>query len=54
MIRDKNYDIFCFINEKKQIALAKNNKISFLRHFHLPLIKESMGCLRKIEIFKKL
>ena len=47
MIRDKNYDIFCFINEKKQIALAKNNKISFLRHFHLPLIKESNGLSKK-------
>ena len=47
MIRDKNYDIFCYINKKKQIALAKNNQISFLKHFHLPVIKESNGLTKK-------
>ena len=30
-----------YINEKKQIALTKNNQISFLRDFNLPVIKET-------------
>ena len=33
-----NYNIFCYINEKKQIALTKENKISFLKNFNLPLM----------------
>ena len=35
-----NYDVFCYINKKKQIALTKENKINFLKNFNLPLIKE--------------
>jgi A/G-specific adenine glycosylase len=34
-----NYNIFCYINKKKQIALTKENEISFLKNFNLPLIK---------------
>ncbi|MDA9683985.1 A/G-specific adenine glycosylase [Candidatus Pelagibacter bacterium] len=41
MIKIKNYNIFCYINKKKQIALTKNNQISFLRNFNLPEIKEA-------------
>ncbi len=41
MIRNKNYNIFCHINKKKQIALKKNNQISFLKNFNLPEIKEA-------------
>ena len=41
MIKNKNYDIFCYINKKKQIALTKNNQISFLKNFNLPEIKEA-------------
>ena len=41
MIKKKNYDIFCYINKKKQIALTKKNQISFLKNFNLPKIKES-------------
>ena len=41
MIRNKNYNIFCHINKKKQIALTKNNQISFLKNFNLPEIKEA-------------
>ena len=41
MIRNKNYNIFCHINKKKQIALTKNNQISFLKDFNLPKIKEA-------------
>ena len=43
MIKKKNYDIFCYINKKKQIALTKNSKISFLKNFNLPIIKESIN-----------
>ena len=41
MIKNKNYDIFCYVNKKKQIALTKNNRISFLKNFNLPTIKET-------------
>ena len=41
MIKNKDYDIFCYINKKKQIALAKNNQISFLKNYNLPEIKET-------------
>ena len=35
-----NYNIFCYVNKKKQIALTKENKISFLKNFNLPLVKK--------------
>ena len=41
MIKNKNFDIFCYINKKKQIALTKNNQIGFLKNFNLPEIKET-------------
>ncbi len=41
MIKNKNYDIFCYVNNKKQIALTKDNQISFLKNFNLPKIKET-------------
>ena len=41
MIKNKNYDIFCFLNNKKQIALTKKNNHGFLKNFNLPMIKES-------------
>ena len=41
MIKIKDYDIFCYINKKKQIALTKDNNISFLKNFNLPKIKLS-------------
>jgi A/G-specific adenine glycosylase len=37
----KNYDIFCYINKNKQIALTKNNNLGFLKQFNLPKIKET-------------
>ena len=39
-IKIMNYNIFCYINKKKQIALSKKNEISFLKDFQLPLIKK--------------
>ncbi|MDC3104243.1 A/G-specific adenine glycosylase [Candidatus Pelagibacter bacterium] len=47
MIKDKNYDVFCYVNKKKQIALKKNNQISFLKNFNLPEIRESNGLSKK-------
>ena len=46
MIKNKNYDIFCYINKKQQIALTKKNQISFLKNFNLPEIKESKSSLK--------
>jgi A/G-specific adenine glycosylase len=40
MIKEENYDIFCYLNSNEQIALTKKNKISFLKNFNLPTIKE--------------
>jgi A/G-specific adenine glycosylase len=39
-VKEMNYDIFCYLNKKKQIALTKENKISFLKNFNLPAIKK--------------
>ena len=39
-IKVMNYNIFCYLNKKKQIALTKENEIRFLKNFNLPLIKE--------------
>ncbi len=41
MIKNKDYDVFCFINKNKKIALTKKNKIGFLKNFNLPTIKET-------------
>ncbi len=35
-----NYNIFCYVNKEKQIALTKKNEIKFLKNFNLPLIKK--------------
>ena len=45
MIKIRDYDIFCYINKKKKIALTKKNQISFLKDFNLPKIKESNNSL---------
>jgi len=39
-IKIMNYNIFCYLSKKKQIALTKDNEIKFLKNFNLPLIKE--------------
>ena len=41
MIKNKNFDIFCLLNNKRQIALTKKNNLGFLKNFNLPMIKES-------------
>ena len=40
MTKEINYDIFCYLNNNEQIALTKKNKISFLKNFNLPEMKE--------------
>ena len=39
-IKIMSCNIFCYVNKKKQIALTKENKISFLKNFNLPQIKK--------------
>ena len=41
MIENKNYDVFCYVNKKKQIALTKKNNLGFLNQFSLPEIRET-------------
>ena len=41
IIKKMNYDIFCHLNSNEQIALTKENKISFLKNFNLPEMKET-------------
>jgi len=38
----KSYDIFCYLRKnKREIALTKNNDLSFLKKFNLPKIKKA-------------
>ncbi len=38
----KSYDIFCYLKKNtKEIALTKNNNVSFLKKFNLPKIKDA-------------
>ena len=47
ILKNKNYDIFCYINKNKQIALTKKNKLGFLNKFNLPQIKETRNNNKK-------
>ena len=47
MIKNKNYDVFCYVNKKKQIALTKKNNLGFLSEFNLPEIKETNSKVNK-------
>jgi A/G-specific adenine glycosylase len=47
MIKNINYDVFCYVNKKKQIALTKKNNLGFLNEFNLPQIKETNSENRK-------
>tara|TARA_Y100001970_G_scaffold280474_1_gene389530 strand:+ start:4587 stop:5594 length:1008 start_codon:yes stop_codon:yes gene_type:complete len=38
--KNLQYDIFCYVNKKKQIALSKYHNLNFLKSFNLPKIKE--------------
>ncbi len=54
MIKNVKYDIFCYINKNKQIALTKTNQISFLKNFNLPKIEVSKtnSCIRNWNFLK--
>ena len=45
-IKIMHYDIFCYLNKNKRIALTKENKISFLKNFNLPSIKKMKNIKR--------
>jgi A/G-specific adenine glycosylase len=47
MTKIKDYDIFCYINKKKQIALTKKNNLGFLDKFNLPEITETNSKIKK-------
>ena len=46
MIKNMHYDVFCYINKKKQIALTKKNNLGFLNQLSLPEIKEANKNIR--------
>ena len=46
MKKNKNYDIFCYVNKKKQVALTKNKQLSFLKDFNLPKIRETNNYIK--------
>ena len=35
-----NFNIFCYLNKKKQIGLKKNMNLGFLKEYNLPIVKE--------------
>ena len=39
-LKKMDFNIFCYVSKKKQIALTKKNEIKFLKNFNLPLIKK--------------
>ena len=39
-VKIMDFNIFCYLNKRKQIGLTKKNEISFLKNFNLPLIKK--------------
>ena len=47
MVKNKNYNIFCYINKDKKIALTKNKNVSFLKNFNLPIVKDSNDDFKK-------
>ena len=46
MIESKNYDVFCYVNKRRQIALTKKNNLGFLNQCSLPEIRESKENIR--------
>ena len=45
-IKTMHYDIFCYLNKSKQIALTKENNIGFLKNSNLPSIKKMKNIKR--------
>ena len=36
----KSYNIFCYLNKRKQIGLTKKNNLGFLQEYNLPIVKK--------------
>ncbi len=36
----KSYNIFCYLNKKREIGLKKNYSLGFLKEYNLPIVKE--------------
>ena len=47
IIKNKNYDIFFYLNKNKQIALTKKNNLDFLNKFNLPRVTETKHSNKK-------
>ena len=41
--KKKSYNIFCYLNKKKQIGLTNKNNLGFLKEYNLPIIKEKLN-----------
>ena len=53
MFKIKNYNIFCYINKKEQIALTKNKEIGFLKILICQKLKRLIALSKtKIDILK--
>ncbi len=39
----KSYNIFCYLNKRKQIGLTKKNNLGFLQEYNLPIVKEKLN-----------
>ena len=37
---NRSYNIFCYLNKRKQIGLTKKNNLGFLKEYNLPIVKE--------------
>ena len=43
IITNKDYDVFCYLNKRKQIALTKKNNLGFLKNLiYLKLKKQEI------------
>ena len=40
IVQERRYDIFCYLNKKREIALTKNKKLTFLNNFKMPEIQK--------------
>ncbi len=39
----KSYNVFCYLNKKKQIGLTNKNNVGFLKEYNLPIMKEKLS-----------
>ena len=46
LVESINYNVFCYVNKKKQIALTKKNNLGFLKELSLPEIREAKNKIK--------